>query len=78
MLICIGTSYSFVVNGSDEGFDENNIVKFAKKAYETMNKNPRTSLTKNELIDWAQKDIFGKDILTINDILSAFTNGEKD
>ena len=75
MLLCIGSSFSFIIHGSDERLDDNAIIQFAKKTYETLGKRSGSSITKNEIIEWTKENIYEPGHLTINDIFSVIING---
>lgn len=76
LLLCVGSSYSFIINRQpEEGPIDHSIVQFAKYVYESIGKRTGTTMKKNELVEWAKEHIFGKGYLNINDIFSCLING---
>ena len=76
LLLCIGSSYSNIVNRPyEEGPIDHSIVQFSKYVYDSIGKRQGTPIKKNEFVEWTKEHIFGKGYLSINDVLTCLING---
>mmetsp|Transcript_31561 Transcript_31561/g.53258 ORF Transcript_31561/g.53258 Transcript_31561/m.53258 type:complete len:107 (-) Transcript_31561:307-627(-) len=74
LLLCVGSSFSFIMGTSaEEESKDPIIIEFAKQIYESLNKKPTSHITKDELSEWVKENLFIQGATNINDILSRLT-----
>ncbi len=70
--MCISSAFSFILEGkcSDEVAQahEASVMSFARSILESLNKRSSSFITKDEFCHWVKENIFGQQLMNINDI----------
>lgn len=78
MLLCIGSAFSFILEGNkvtdeQQQTNESCILSYARRIQETLNKRHAAYVTKDEFVSFIKEHIFGESIFYINDIYALMT-----
>jgi hypothetical protein len=69
MILCIGSSYSFILARPNDVPSDASAIRWAKFIYDDLGKNPASLITWDELNGWVTNRLFSK---KMNDVLSLF------
>jgi hypothetical protein len=75
LLLCVGSSFAFILSKQQDEAMDTAIINFSKKIYEHLNKKPNSSISKNEFCEWVKINVFNQGRVSINFVFESLNRG---